>query len=153
MQTVQMSHSHAMIILCGVCAQSRQCLAPASVEQSGHCVMCRPAAVIMPITTSAGQIGCTFYGGNQKSQTGRGELALLHSCRVRQLSSEERCRLWFSCISCIQICLCYFGSVLLFLWKDLLLKLPFNIWLLLWGTFLNREQAWVTGKSLELSKD
>lgn len=29
--------SHTMIILCGVCAQCRPCLSPASAEQSGHC--------------------------------------------------------------------------------------------------------------------
>lgn len=69
-QTVRMNRSHAMIILCGVCAQSRQCLAPSSVEQSGHCVMCRPAAAIMPITTSVGWVGCSVYGGNQGTRLG-----------------------------------------------------------------------------------
>lgn len=65
-----MSRSHAMIILYGVCGQSRQCLASSSVKQSGHCVKCRPAAIIMPIMTSVGWVGCSVYGGNQRARLG-----------------------------------------------------------------------------------
>lgn len=93
MQTVRMTHSHAMIILCGVSGQCRLCLAPASAEQSGHCDV---------QACSSHNANYDFCGSDRllilwwepKSQTGRGDTTLPHSCRARQLSTEGRRILW-----------------------------------------------------------
>lgn len=141
-----MSRSHAMIILYGVCGQSRQCLASSSVKQSGRCVKCRPAAIIMPIMTSVGWVGCLLYGGNQRARLGGESWPCCTAAGCGSSLQKEdggSDSVSFRAV----ICLFYFELcelLCLYLYCEwiILRVLPFLIWVELCGTLLRVSQPW-----------
>lgn len=103
MQTVWMTRSHAMIILWHLCTVH-------TVFGPCFCGTIRTLCDVQARSSHNANYDCCgsdwplILWWEPKSQTGRGDTTMRHSCRVWQLSTERRWRLWFKFIqSCADI--------------------------------------------------